>query len=342
MAQTEAEMLRDFRKSIQEMRRESKIKECFHPTKSECDGPIKQAHSLQRNGRLSLIEDDVNGQNQLYTITSFRTSSKRFITDFIPVGKKVASTFYGFCGKHDTDVFSPIENLPFDDSEKHLFLHSYRSFAHSYHRKKEELKLYNSDWEVMKQMPKWMRDDYIRGAEIALKEMEPEKQLLDNKLVNEEYGGLDYLVLETNDFYPFGCSTQINPHYTVKDEPIDDWDDLETPYTTIMLTVIPDKSNSLAVLACFREAEKGVTFLDHLAEIDEGKAFHAVSSMMTILNENTFWSPKLWDALGKDAKTAMINDANFIQEKDRWSKFPWSSLNLYNPRFTASNLGIVK
>ena len=42
------------------------IKECFHHKKDECVGKIKQAHSIQRNGRLSIIESEVN-KNYLFT-----------------------------------------------------------------------------------------------------------------------------------------------------------------------------------------------------------------------------------------------------------------------------------
>jgi hypothetical protein len=342
MEESEDQIMRDFRKSMGEMKRKWKIEECFHPLKHECVLPIKQAHSIQRNGRLSLIEEEVNRQNVLYSSISFKTSPKNFITDFVPVGKKEASTFYGFCEKHDTEVFSPIENFEFDGSDKHCFLHTYRSFAHSYHSKKQELRLYQSDWSTTKDVPVQIKNFQILGAEIALAEMEPEKKFLDNILINNEFDKLNYTVFETGVFYPFGCSSIVNPHYTVKDEPIDDWFDETKPWTSITLTVVPDKFNSFAIIATSSNSENGLKFLDHFDQLDDQKALHAISSMMTKLAENTFWSPKLWSGMSAQAKQIMINDAQFMAITDTWSKFPWSSLNLFQERFTAAKLGINK
>lgn len=342
MEENEKKIELDFNKSMSEMKRKWKIEECFHPSKQDCILPIKQAHSIQKNGRLSLIEEVVNGQNLLYSSISFKTSNKKFIADFIPVGKKVASTFYGFCERHDTEVFSPIENFEFDGSDKHCFLHTYRSFAHSYHSKKQELKLYKSDWSSMNNVPYQIKHCQILGAEIALKEMEPEKQYLDNILINNDFEKLNYSIVETNDFFPFGCSSIVNPHFTVKNEPIDDWVDETKPWTSMILTVVPDKKNSFAIIAASSNAENGLKFLDHFDELDDEKALHAISTMMTKLAENTFWSPKLWAQMSSQFKQILINDAQFLAVTDTWKKFPWSSLNLFQEKFTASNLGITK
>ncbi|MCW3083674.1 MAG: hypothetical protein JWP12_1040 [Bacteroidetes bacterium] len=42
------------------------------------DTPIKQSHSIQRNGRLSIIEGDVNGQQAIYTFTEVESDEYKF------------------------------------------------------------------------------------------------------------------------------------------------------------------------------------------------------------------------------------------------------------------------
>jgi hypothetical protein len=335
------DLMLKFRKGIAQMKKESLIKECFHPSKSECVLPIKQAHSLQRNGRLSLIEEEVNGQNCLYTVTSYSSSKKRHIEDFIPVGKKVASTFYGFCDKHDTELFEPIENHPFDGSDKHLFLHSYRSFAHSYHSKMQQLQLYKSDWANM--IPRIVIDQMIAEAELGMKDVKPEKDFLDHLLLSKKYDGLEYSLSETHDFYPFGCSSAISPHYTVKDEPLEaDLNDPLTPWAYVILTVVPDKLNSFSVLAVNPNSKPSIKFLDQLDALNEKDYLHAISTLMTTLAENTFWSPRLWDSMSESTKMVLRNNASYIFNELSPPGFPWSSINLYQERYTAKKLGIVK
>jgi hypothetical protein len=337
------DLMIEFRKGMQQMVRERIIKECFHPSKSECVLPIKQAHSLQRNRRLSLIEEPVNGQNCIYTVTSFSSDRNIHLKEFIPVGKKEASTFYGFCSKHDTDVFSPIENFEFDGSDKHLFLHSYRSFAHSYHQKKQELQLYKSNWETMKKLQKEYKEQMIAGAELGLKDLQPEKDYLDDLLIHEQYDNLEYSLFETNEFYPFGCSSLITPHYSVKNTPLeDDIYSTELPWTSLIFTVVPDKTNSFIIVASNPNNKKALTFLNDLDDLNDEKYLLAISSLITTLAENTFWSPKLWDAMSSNAKNVMKNNARYIFDSSKPKGFPWSSLNLFQPNFTAEKLGINK
>lgn len=335
--------MREFQKGISEMKQISRIKECFHPKKENCVMPIKQAHSLQRNGRLSLVEELVNGQNCLYTITSFTSTTKSHIAEFTPVGKKLASTFYGFCQKHDSEVFSPIENFEFNGSNEHLFLHTYRSFAHTYHRKKEELKLYKSEWKIMKLMEPFIRNQMIKGAELGLRDLELEKDYLDKLLLEKKYDQLEYFLFETNAFYPFGCSSAIAPHFTVKNEPLEsDINNSDKPWVPLILTVVPDKINSFIILAANPKNPSAIKFLDHLEELNDTKCTLAISTLMTMFAENTFWSPKLHDSLSPNSKNILKRNASYIFDESKHKKFPWSSLNLFQERFEAKNLGITK
>jgi hypothetical protein len=51
----------EFNKMFGQFKRLKTIKECFFHKKDECRGDIKQSHSIQRNGRLSIIEEEIAG-----------------------------------------------------------------------------------------------------------------------------------------------------------------------------------------------------------------------------------------------------------------------------------------
>jgi hypothetical protein len=120
---------------------EAEIKECFHHVKSECSPKIKNAHSISRGDRLNLIKGLVNKNDKVFSLGEIiiDENPKKGVKE-IGWGK-AASTFFGFCDDHDTNLFEPIENgNQFDNSKKHCFLHSYRSFAYSYHQAKKARK----------------------------------------------------------------------------------------------------------------------------------------------------------------------------------------------------------
>jgi hypothetical protein len=60
-----------------------------------------------------------------------------------PKGRKVATTFTGFCGHHDTTIFNPIENFDYEKGNKEQdFLFAYRALAKEYHSKKSVGNIY--------------------------------------------------------------------------------------------------------------------------------------------------------------------------------------------------------
>lgn len=106
--------MEEFNRSLTDLKKHRTIKECFHHEKDECKGKIKQAHSIQKNGKLSILESNVNKNKSLYTFTNFISSENSIIEELVPLGKDEASTFFGFCDYHDTTLFSEVENNKFD------------------------------------------------------------------------------------------------------------------------------------------------------------------------------------------------------------------------------------
>ena len=132
-----------------ELLSKAKISECFHHNKSECNGTIKKAHSIQRNGKLSLLEEkDENDNSVLYSFTNTKVEDNKLTLK--PIGKAIASTFNGFCDFHDNKVFSPIEDASFKNTDEQCFLYSYRAFAHTHHRKTEQIKAYSAKTDFKK------------------------------------------------------------------------------------------------------------------------------------------------------------------------------------------------
>lgn len=221
---------------MEAFKKTGRIFECFCSDKTSCKGEIKQSHSLQRNGRLSIIEGEVNGNNCIYTFTDFEFDESSAIKGLKPIGKATASTFFGFCDYHDTTLFSPIENFQFDESDKHCFLHSYRSFAHSYHRKKEELKAYISESAFSKLFQMEILIGLINGALLSVEEMESRKNKLDDLLNNNEFDELEYLTFVEPEKFPVACSSLISPLYSYNGVPMNNHLDSSIMYSHIMLT----------------------------------------------------------------------------------------------------------
>ena len=80
-----------FREALSDFKKSGKISECFYHDKTTCKGAIKQSHSIQRNGRLSIIEGEVNGNQAIYSFTENEVSEITSHETLRPLGKALAS-----------------------------------------------------------------------------------------------------------------------------------------------------------------------------------------------------------------------------------------------------------
>lgn len=324
-------------------RRIGRITECFYHDKTACRGDIKQSHSLQRNGRLSLIEgDDGKGNQVVYTFTNSEVDANSRFSSLKPLGKAVASTFFGFCDFHDTDLFSPIENFPFDCSDEHCFLHSYRSFAHSYHRHKEFVKFTRTGSDYTRSLPRYELIEMLRCAEMGVAEMEIEKRKLDAMIQSKTFNELEYLTFQLPEKFPIACSSLVSPESSYKGIPMNNHSDPKKPFSQIMFTVLPDQNETIIIIACFSTDDKGKRFLDELAELADLPFKKAVSSLIINKVENTFFSPVLWNRLGQKGQKQLCIE---LEEAAKSFKLPrgfvHSKINFFDSQFSASALGIL-
>ena len=94
------------------------------------DIPI-QSHSLQKS-LLKTIADSTNHVKKIGVNVEFKLNGKFSVLEE-NIGINKASTFAGFCNKHDTEIFKSIESNIIDyNNQEHLFLLLYRSIAREY------------------------------------------------------------------------------------------------------------------------------------------------------------------------------------------------------------------
>jgi len=315
-----------------EYKNAGRIKECFHHKENECKGKIKQAHSIQKNGKLTVLESPVNGNLSVYSFVSASQSEDNMMEDLIAIGKKEASTFFGFCDYHDSKLFSPIENNEFDDSDEHLFLHSYRSFAHSYHLKLEEIKAWtNSTSEyretLMRTYGKEVIDIKIKQFSALENHLVKRKNILYNSIENKEYNNLNYLIHEFEGIVPLAVSDIITPTLSFRGEIMNNSDENNLIVSQPIFTLLPEKDHSILILAAFNYDTRSSNFIDDLNDMPKYEFEKAISSIIIDGCQNTIISPKFWDRLTTKEKRLILDEyswrslINIVEKKHFMSRF---------------------
>lgn len=336
------ERRKQFNRMSSKIRSEANIKDCFHPNKSECVMPITSAHSLQRQGSLRFLEKDVNGNRYLYIHTEREYNFQQDFLDLKKTGRKTATTFDGFCSFHDTELFKAIENEPEItdiNNDEHLFLHSYRSFAITVHRKFEEFKYYEStDTEITSLLNNMFNPIQLEqsklGVKAALNDFVEPKAKMDKWMLKNQFAELEFLALEYPYTAPVGCAAYITPHQLPNGKSIQ-MNSLEEYQSSVFTTVLPFSDRTVIILAAFPDDPIGCEFLDQINNIRyDLKQQKFLSFFLFEGAENIVVSPHYIERLNIKKRKEYCNLINFIQDnktpflKYNESKFP---INYFDP-----------
>lgn len=269
-------------------------KQCFHPDSKGCRGKIKKAHSLQRNGVLNLIEESINNNNKVLSLDSYSVDRDGKVADFKLIGKAEASTFFGFCDFHDSYTFSQIENVPFEETDEQLFLHSYRAFAHSYHRKTELLSFHERL--LNKYGPNEFTLARIISENRSLKNLDKSKKIIDNILIEKKYQNLDYFLYKKDKLIPVACSSLFAPRCTFNGTVVNTFRANDSVKGLIMVNVFPESSGcTYILLSCLANDTLAQLFITELENLDDILLERAITSILIEYVENTFMSPSIYN-----------------------------------------------
>ena len=116
--------------------------ECSAPPQSKhnCSAKIVKAHTVPQ-ASLSRIAID----GHVLSFLPNATNLEKYGAALPPQrrGIRLASTFTGFCAKHDDSVFAPLEKVPFTGTSEQCFLLAYRALARELYLKKVNLRYWD-------------------------------------------------------------------------------------------------------------------------------------------------------------------------------------------------------
>jgi hypothetical protein len=104
-----------------------KVCSCPESMKAQCSGFIVKAHTVSKSASLQHIARDGHVYQIAPNVLSLENNSGPL--ELKLVGTNRASTFTGFCRKHDDEIFAPIEKQQFRGTPEQCFLVAYRALC---------------------------------------------------------------------------------------------------------------------------------------------------------------------------------------------------------------------
>ncbi|MFT6962951.1 MAG: hypothetical protein ACJAWV_002685 [Flammeovirgaceae bacterium] len=330
---TDIEKLLNFFDEYTKSETENIGQSCFHYDSSNCDLKIIDAHSLQKNGALKVISSE---KHEVIFVEKELSTNKR-----VPklIKRVNASTFKGFCHKHDEVFQKTIEKEVFDNSNEHCFLHSYRSFAYSYHIIKQRqdyiisiLKsIETSVSPVLNALPdissilggnlnlpiQSLEDLQINDEQkktLSTLRYETYKESINKYLENQDYDELDYIIYSKNHIVPLACSSWIKSHLHFGNGLLIHHNNELYHGYPILVTMIPESNGQThTILARFKSDMISGFLFDELRALktdDINKFELTLSSIILRFVENLYLSPQWWNSLDEYLKDNFLNEIN--------------------------------
>ena len=293
-------------KEISSLYRECKFKECVFPDQSSCSKNVIKAHSIQKNKILNYIAE--NGM-----VISADVQKTLFTKEFEEIGISSASTFFGFCNYHDTNIFSEIENKEYAGSIEQNFLHAYRACALEYVKKKVSVCFYEKAMKKYKNNP-YERMFYkkLNGALWGVKDYYSILEQLSNELIKPK-DERNFDIISSKVFHlSYESLLAVNAcfsiEYDFQENLINDLADTSKRPATIFLNIFPHAGKSFILFSWLSENwETYQSIVSKLETFTPPQIEIFFSNLIICHCENFFISPSKYSQMPKKVRRLFVS-----------------------------------
>jgi hypothetical protein len=290
------------------------IKHCLHPDKEHCSNNIIKAHAIQNNKILKSISD--NG----HVVTVDET--KNFVFQDIGVkGRKLATTFSGFCGYHDKITFQEIEDKPFIGTSKQVFLLTYRTLAWHCQKKLEQNRRDKLIAEEFERSRRLFREDALQEMTQARTEFSQalqqgasdnnaEKAIFDRALLDENYEILNSVVWKLPYEVEFAVSMMNELYFDLKGNPINELE-LKSQWKSIYLNIFPYDGKTFVIWSWRKALDQWYgEMVSQFMSLGEFERKNYLNAVLPIWSDSLIISPRLWRSWGEEVQNGFKFYAN--------------------------------
>lgn len=278
---------------------------CLHfESPGECTDPAK-AHSLQRNGLLRLISQDSHVYVPSTNISTIRKNVGKFTLERRGIAK--ASTFAGFCAKHDAELFRPIDTVALTPTSQQVALSAYRTLCREFFVKEnaanvisEQLKSDGHD-----RATRELFEAYRIGTSIGFKNLQRHKAEFDEMLRSGSYQDMEYTLFVFKQPPLFAFSAVFYPDFDFLGHQLQDLANHTANFELMTICSVGMEDGWGLLFSWHRTSSLACTeFLGSLAAaMREGRnAEAALLQMVVAFCENLAVAPRWWEALAEQQR----------------------------------------
>lgn len=272
-----------------------------------CDGSVIKAHTVSRGPNLAKIAVDGHVLHYAAIIADMNKNGGKLSVK--KIGIRDASVFYGFCSKHDRELFSCIENEVFTGRPDQCLAVAYRTMSRELYGKdagahlRETLREADKGFKPLEQlMLQKMLDEINTANEAARREIRATHNSLTTALVDNRPDTISSVVFEFVGHLPFMFAGAWSPFNDLHGR------ELQKGYVDELLEQIFVSSFAgspgSAICVSWRNIEgaPGHVIAEQLLALPDDQLASALLQFVMKHVENVFFSPDWFKALSDEQR----------------------------------------
>ena len=291
-------------------------KMCLAPTSwtNECDGQIVQAHTVSKSGSLRRIARKGHVYSLKPILGARNGSDGQSIFTLKLQGINHASTFSGFCARHDDLIFSPLEKQAFEGTSEQCFLLGYRALARELYAKRASVE----NLDLLQDLDKgWPVEEQIRfqtenqalglGVRTGYRDALAYKSDYDKILEKGRYEDVRGYVIEFANPPSLMCSGSILPEQDFKGAALQDLGRLSKTLDLLTFSSFFGGRSGVAVFSWLSSSDRScAAFTDSLHAIPDEYLTNSLLRFFFEHCENIHLNPDWWENLHERNRSALV------------------------------------
>ncbi len=300
----EFEEFEEYQRKFNSAKNIARIKDCYYLSENniQCKNKeIIKAHSIQNNKILSKIAAD-----------GMCISPKAIEFDFKEIGRKVASTFTGFCKEHDKNLFMSIEDNDYvEGNREQEFLFAYRAAAKQFYTDRhmfatlEEVKKQYNDNEMTVSI-----ENLKKKMEIDIKDGERTRYQFNNNLRNKRFDRISTIRIVLDSEYPIALSAAGSLQFDLERNQINQVYG-DGYIATSFHTCFPQNGKTYFLMSYLsKDKARFEGLVQQINAVTQGKDVEKIklllSNLILLYAENFYLGPDLWNKFSDKEKKDIV------------------------------------
>lgn len=281
---------------------------CLHFDANDACGPAIASHSIQRRGQLQLIAEE----GHVYR-PSLHPSNRGF--QMRRVGIKDVSTFPGFCARHDSELFAPIDSVGLVPTDEQVALYAHRCLCREVSVRQIATGTAKAVYEAIEDHAmRQMSSGHLQGLENGTVSLLRHKRDYDRSLKSRRYSDFAWVAFCSQGEWTHQLSGVLYPDFDWQSNLIQDLGDRSSQFELLAYFTAPMSTGWALVLAWHETSSQICThFLRSLATaVCDGMPLQDGLFRLLSCSENQAVRVSWWDAADPAIKSAIRERAMLI------------------------------